>query len=398
MGARLRSIGLVAMASVLIACSSSADSGEGVATDAAGAGDTDALDDGAAADVSIDDAIDEVLDTAASTGDSAPIFDACAPSCTGKGCGADGCGGTCGTCAAGSTCTADGKCLPTCPCWGGDCTSCYCGQGVKDYGAAHGCTAAPLAGHDGDLLSCTKGVWSVGTTCTAGCNVMPDKTPDTCKSPPSTASHKLWVAFDSSTVGCRANTENFFQCLLGRTDFGDLEKGYSTGRVLGWGGSAVLGKNCGFVHDVASASVAADSATFQCIEDQTGWDLHADDLIMYYPTHAGCRDGRNHWHIPVTSHGAAIKIEVGLGFTSNVCSCQTALGMHEVFEASADPAAADCCNGQTWSPLHGNCSRYAAPSYGWYSLTCGGATYQAQLVSVASNMLDASGCTKVVAH
>jgi len=35
---------------------------------------------------------------------------ACVPQCSGKTCGADGCGGSCGTCAAGSTCNAKGTC------------------------------------------------------------------------------------------------------------------------------------------------------------------------------------------------------------------------------------------------------------------------------------------------
>gem|GEM_PF-3488975 len=42
---------------------------------------------------------------------------ACVPACTGKACGDDGCGGTCGTCAPGETCTAglcQGTCVPAC--------------------------------------------------------------------------------------------------------------------------------------------------------------------------------------------------------------------------------------------------------------------------------------------
>ena len=46
---------------------------------------------------------------------------ACVPECTGKKCGDDGCAGTCGDCAAGETCTADGQCeAPT-----SDCGECY---------------------------------------------------------------------------------------------------------------------------------------------------------------------------------------------------------------------------------------------------------------------------------
>lgn len=36
---------------------------------------------------------------------------ACVPSCTGKLCGPDGCGGTCGTCNGGTVCNATGQCV-----------------------------------------------------------------------------------------------------------------------------------------------------------------------------------------------------------------------------------------------------------------------------------------------
>jgi len=35
---------------------------------------------------------------------------ACVPSCNGRACGGDGCGGTCGSCAAGLACQSDGAC------------------------------------------------------------------------------------------------------------------------------------------------------------------------------------------------------------------------------------------------------------------------------------------------
>ena len=76
----------------------------------------------------------------------------CTPDCTGKQCGDDGCGGSCGTCPAGQTCTAAGQCvleIPECAvnadcplnnvCIGGKCFQadgqhdtdgdCYCGVG-----------------------------------------------------------------------------------------------------------------------------------------------------------------------------------------------------------------------------------------------------------------------------
>ena len=287
---------------------------------------------------------------------------------------------------------------PECPCWAGECTSCYCGDAVKAYEGSHGCAVPELSGHEGDLMSCVGGKWSMGTSCAgAGCNVAPDGTPDSCKGTTS-ATHKLWIAYDSGPSSCKGNTDAFFGCILSRSNFGDMESAWSSGRALAWGGSAVLGSACSFHHGT-DATVSTDSTTFQCIEDQTGWDLHTDDVVLYYPTYSGCSDGRNHWHIPVTTKaGASVKVEIGLGFTSNVCTCQTALGMHEVYEASSDAAAADCCNGQTWAPLHSDCGKYGAPSYGWYDLTCGGTTYKAQLISPSTNEYDSSGCTKLTTH
>ena len=38
----------------------------------------------------------------------------CTPTCSGKACGSDGCGGSCGTCPSGDTCNASGQCVSTC--------------------------------------------------------------------------------------------------------------------------------------------------------------------------------------------------------------------------------------------------------------------------------------------
>lgn len=51
------------------------------------------------------------------TGDGVVRVDCCVPACTDRACGPDGCGGTCGTCAAPDAC-ADGQCTP---CVGPDC-------------------------------------------------------------------------------------------------------------------------------------------------------------------------------------------------------------------------------------------------------------------------------------
>ena len=75
--------------------------------------------------------------------------------CEGKSCGPDGCGGTCGTCAAGETCSASGQCVlgPCSPrCAGKSCGPDGCGgscatcAGGKTCGADGLCEAPPAAG------------------------------------------------------------------------------------------------------------------------------------------------------------------------------------------------------------------------------------------------------------
>ncbi len=104
---------------------------------------------------------------------------ACIPSCSGKQCGSDGCGGTCGACGGGAACTDAGLCVSVCQ---SDCTGKACGPngcggscGVCNAGlncsAAGQCTAETCAascfgkscGSDGCGGSC--GACGAGTTC-----------------------------------------------------------------------------------------------------------------------------------------------------------------------------------------------------------------------------------------
>jgi hypothetical protein len=67
-----------------------------------------------------------------------PDCDTCTPSCTGRACGDNGCGGQCGTCAFGQSCTAAGQCEQICV---PNCTGKQCGD--------DGCDAAdPAMLHD----------------------------------------------------------------------------------------------------------------------------------------------------------------------------------------------------------------------------------------------------------
>ncbi|MDC0667873.1 phosphodiester glycosidase family protein [Nannocystis radixulma] len=69
----------------------------------------------------------------------------------------------------------------TCPCFGGD--GPYCGHGVAVEADAAGCEVAVLAGHEGDILHCEAGEWSLGATCEAGCEVTAPGEADACLLP-----------------------------------------------------------------------------------------------------------------------------------------------------------------------------------------------------------------------
>ncbi|MBI5527987.1 MAG: hypothetical protein HY897_16775 [Deltaproteobacteria bacterium] len=72
------------------------------------------------------------------------IPDGCVPVCDGRQCGADGCGGVCGTCAADDVCTDDGRCGAACgqACDGRDCGPDGCGGDCGTCGEGLTCDAA----------------------------------------------------------------------------------------------------------------------------------------------------------------------------------------------------------------------------------------------------------------
>ena len=100
----------------------------------------------------------------------------CTPSCGNNVCGSDGCGGSCGTCPSGQTCTAGqctGGCTPSCGTnvcgsdgCGGSCGTCPSGQACTNGQCVAGCTpdcTGKQCGDDGCGGSC--GTCSTGSTC-----------------------------------------------------------------------------------------------------------------------------------------------------------------------------------------------------------------------------------------
>ena len=83
----------------------------------------------------------------------------CQPQCAGKDCGADGCGGTCGTCEVGEQCNAGGQCICVPNCWNKECGADGCGGSCGECGQFQTCTGSgkcgfvtPLCG-DGNCMA-----------------------------------------------------------------------------------------------------------------------------------------------------------------------------------------------------------------------------------------------------
>lgn len=93
----------------------------------------------------------------------------CLPACKGKACGGDGCGGVCGTCAAGSKCSLNGQCVPngwTCDAYAyGDKQGCDCGCGAPDSDCASADT--PVLGCPTAKTACTAQGICAATFCSA---------------------------------------------------------------------------------------------------------------------------------------------------------------------------------------------------------------------------------------
>ena len=115
----------------------------------------------------------------------------CAPDCTGKACGDDGCGGTCGSCTDGSECTPEGSCGCAPACDGKSCGDDGCGGSCGECGEGESCNAGGQCdpcvpscvgmecGDDGCGGQC--GDCGTNGTCTEGiCSCTPDCTGKTC--------------------------------------------------------------------------------------------------------------------------------------------------------------------------------------------------------------------------
>ncbi len=167
-----------------------------------------------------------------------PDVAACIPDCAGKECGDDGCGGSCGSCAAyhackGGACWFDGGCQPGALPGCGDCTcqtcTCaadpYCCTAHWDWLCVNRCNTQ--CGGCGQIVTCGDG------TCHPG---------ETCKTCPYDCGSCPLPCGNVTAVGCCAQT-TLFSCQVGKLVIEDcVALGSST---CGWD-EATGRYGCGF--------------------------------------------------------------------------------------------------------------------------------------------------------
>lgn len=156
---------------------------------------------------------------------------------------------------------------------------------------------------------------------------------------------------------------------------------------MSWGGIAQI-PHC----NVYYCGTAGDQATVQCVVNNAHFPVAYGDLVLYYPSSASSGNGCGGWTGPncgsarnnsnfITVNNTSVTYAFSFSGTSQ--NCQTAFGMHEVYEAATDGVSADCCNGQ------GGC---VVSNHGWYSLNMCGTSYNVQKVSPAGHEWTASYC------
>ncbi len=89
----------------------------------------------------------------------------CLPSCEGRDCGSDGCGGTCGTCEPGQACSLEGACVCQPDCMGKVCGSDGCGGTCGGCATGLVCSGAGLCVCVPDCASKACGADGCGGTC-----------------------------------------------------------------------------------------------------------------------------------------------------------------------------------------------------------------------------------------
>ncbi len=163
----------------------------------------------------------------------------CSPDCSGRTCGDDGCGGSCGSCPSERMCNASGACVCTS---GTDCGG-ACVDTMTDPNNCGSCGTRCR----GSTRFC------VGGTCTAGCT--PDCTGRSCGSDGCSGS------CGACPMGQSCNTSGACVCPMGTTDCG----GTCVDTATDPASCGACGTACGM-----GESCVAGSCTTMCVPDCTG--------------------------------------------------------------------------------------------------------------------------------
>jgi hypothetical protein len=136
----------------------------------------------------------------------------CTPSCSGKECGDDGCGGSCGTCSYGKTCNSWGQCESSQP----SCTSSYCGSSSAVPGSSPSCYCDSQCKSNNDCCPGYDAVCGSSSSTNSGaiCSAsIPCSSSDTCLMLESAATNGMCLA-SCTNVGDSCATSSSGQLSL----------------------------------------------------------------------------------------------------------------------------------------------------------------------------------------
>jgi len=206
---------------------------------------------------------------------------------------------------------------------------------------------------------------------------------------------KLWILNQQGATFL----SDFFQCVLGGTNWNDLANTYSAGETLVFGGMVIR-------NDAPCTGGVGSTAFYQCAANAGNFDIaQYDVLLVVIPDNGyGGQNGAATLTNPMSAKSVAVN--VAYVRTSPDPIYQTIYGGHEVFEAQTDGVSADCCDGETSTggPMNwcaqcgpydngqGACGQYAPGgaigTLGIDTIACPNATYHYQRVSPAAHEFD----------
>jgi len=206
---------------------------------------------------------------------------------------------------------------------------------------------------------------------------------------------KLWILNQQGAT----YLSDFFQCVLGGTNWNDLANTYSAGETIVFGGMVQR-------DDAPCTGGVGSTAFYQCAVNAGSFDVAQYDVLLVVIPDSGYGGQNGAATVTNPKSGASVSINVAFVRTSPDPIYQTIYGGHEVFEAQTDGVSADCCDGETSTggPMNGcsqcgpyengqgACGQYAGGgaigTLGIATIACPNATYHYQRVSPASHEFD----------